>query len=98
MSQVYAREFPQGFHTDHPQYLKYECDNATSLSMSDNTECWGLIKNAAVVAPLPELEVAFVHALDHAGIRTKLKSAPLLYNATSLADKSLSDESSYSRH
>jgi hypothetical protein len=88
---VYSREFPKDFHNDHPMYKKYQCDEATSLSISDNTECWGMIKNAAVVAPLAELEVAFVHALDHIGYRTKLKGTPVLYSPTSLADRSMSD-------
>lgn len=73
--QVYAREFPAGFYEDHPRYNTLKCDAEQSLSMSDNTECWGMIKNAAVIAPIPEFEVALVNALDHIGFRTKLKDA-----------------------
>jgi hypothetical protein len=89
--QVYSREFPEGFHKDHPQYNKLQCDAATSLSMSDNTECWMMIKNAAVVTPIPEFEVAFVHALDHIGYRTKLMDSASGTARRSLADRSLSD-------
>ena len=72
---MYAREFPAGFSKAHPRYNTLKCDAEQSLSMSDNTECWGMIKNAAVIAPIPEFEVALVNALDHIGFRTKLRDA-----------------------
>jgi hypothetical protein len=72
----------------HPQYMKNNCDELKSLSVSDIQVCWSLIKNSNIVTPLPEFEVAFVNALDHIGIRTKLKN-PESYQLDQLEDRSL---------
>ena len=85
--QVYAREFEVHFHENHKGYLRNACDSSKSLQISDNGYCWRLIKNSNVITPLPEFEVAFVHALDHIGIRTKLQD-PLTYDVVQLADTS----------
>lgn len=69
---VYATEFAQGVIEKQPLYNKLECDKLESLSISDNTVCWGIIKNANVITPLHDFETAFVHALDHIGVRTKI--------------------------
>lgn len=53
--------------------------------MSDAGECWRTLKNANIVTPLPEFEVALVHALDHIGVRTKLKD-PLSYTLDTVAE------------
>ncbi len=76
------------FHEHHKEYKKYGCDDSKSLQMSDNGDCWRVIKNSMVITPLPEFEVAFVHALDHIGVRTKLRD-PLMYNLSSVADTSV---------
>ncbi len=86
---MYAREFAANYHEDHHNYYQqYNCDASSSLQMSDNGDCWRLIKNANVVTPLPEFEVAFVHALDHIGVRTKLKD-PLAYDLSNITDTSV---------
>ena len=86
--QVYSREFQEGFHTVHPQYKRKGCDDVPSLDISDTQKCWVLIKNANVVAPAPELEVALVSALDHIGVRTRLKD-PIEYPVDALGDLSM---------
>ena len=73
---MYATDFPKDFYIKHPLYEKMKCDSVLSLSISDNADCWSIIKNTNVITPLPEFEVAYVNALDHIGARTKLIPTP----------------------
>lgn len=69
---MYARKFAKGYHRLHKEYMRYSCDNITALGMSDNANCWMAVKNANIVTPMPEFEVAFVQACDHSSMRMKL--------------------------
>ena len=61
---MYATEFLDGFTTKYPNYLEHKCDTITALNVPESWDCWGLMKNPAVMVPIPELRVALIHALD----------------------------------
>ena len=84
---MYATELPKGFHAKHPLYDKMNCDNVLSLSLSDNADCWSIIKNTNVITPLQEFEVALVNALDHIGIRTPILPAQNNVHAPVVQDR-----------
>ncbi len=64
LHQVYANEFLHDFLERHPNYQMHKCDVSPALSAPEVTDCWGLMKNSAVIVPIPELRVALIHALD----------------------------------
>jgi hypothetical protein len=41
---VYATDFPGGLLEKQRSYNKNRCDEINSLSISDTTACWGVIK------------------------------------------------------
>jgi hypothetical protein len=62
--QVYATEFVPGFADKHSNYFTHKCDEVPALLVPENWDCWGFMKNPAVIVPIPELTVALTHALD----------------------------------
>ncbi len=63
-AQVYAKEFMKGFNSRHAGYLEHKCDTIPALDVPETWDCWGFMKNPAVVVPIEELRVAVMHALD----------------------------------
>jgi hypothetical protein len=76
---VYATQFPANFGAKNPTYFSKGCDKLATLDVQEaGSECWGILKNAAVVAPIDDLRVAVGNALDF------IARAPVL-NYTELA-------------
>lgn len=84
---MYSREFTSTFHDVHPRYVNDNCEQFTALEMPDTHYCWIEVKNAVVMTPMVDFEIAMVHAMDFIGMRTKMLglTTPLL------TDKSMPD-------
>jgi hypothetical protein len=52
------------FFERHPGYKQQHCDTTRTLDAPMTGGCWGMMKNPAVVIPIPEVTVALTHALD----------------------------------